>query len=133
MPGVQGVEPDHVECLLRQLAPVAHQHLVHVLVMAVGNVDVLQTTVGLVCSIFGTGVQMMERGVENTCTYTHTQNNSLARCLGTIITLCYTKVMKNFLPLLKFYWNKLQVDCELLMCCHGKSHFPEMANNIGHN
>ena len=53
MPRVQGVEPDDVEACGRQLAAIADQGLVEILVMAVGDEDIVETAVWLVHPILG--------------------------------------------------------------------------------
>lgn len=54
MPWVEGVEPDDVEASRRQPAAITDQGLVEILVMTVGDEDIVQTTVWLVHPIFGT-------------------------------------------------------------------------------
>lgn len=51
MPGVEGVVPYHVQCLLRQCAAIAHQDLVQVLIMAKGQQHLIEATVRLVYPI----------------------------------------------------------------------------------
>ena len=48
MPGVEGVVAYHIQCLLRQRAAIAHQHLVQVLIVAKGQQYLIETTVQLV-------------------------------------------------------------------------------------
>ena len=48
VPGVEGVVAYHIQCLLRQRAAIAHQHLVQVLIVAKGQQYLIETTVQLV-------------------------------------------------------------------------------------
>lgn len=52
MPGVEGMVADTVEPFLRQFGLILHQNLVEVLIMAEGQLDLVQTTVWLVDPIF---------------------------------------------------------------------------------
>ena len=53
MPGVEGVEPDDVECRLGQLAAIANHHPVEVFIVPEGHRELVEATVGLVHAVFG--------------------------------------------------------------------------------